>query len=283
METENKNIRTERELETRIMSIGDIHGTSTWKTHIFGSLNAYKEWKSELDYSETVPDFKSINPNDLDKIIFIGDYVDSFTKSDKQILNNLIELIHFKKCYPNNVVLIIGNHDFHYIMNDVYYSGYRDSMKQDLQNLYIDNMDCFQLAYECQGIVEGELLNTIWTHAGITVGWLNELKLLHTINQENLAETLNSAWKNRKLLKNIIGAVDRASGGWDLCAGPIWVRPEQLLNDAVLGYNQIVGHTPQKDINTVPSQKIYFGLRIDQITFIDVLERGSDKVLIQSY
>jgi hypothetical protein len=267
-------------MKTKIMSIGDVHGTSTWKSHIFGSINAYKVWKSNKG---EIPPFNSINPEGVDKIVFVGDYVDSFTKSDKQILNNLKEIILFKIVYPDNVVLLLGNHDFHYIMDGFYYSGYRESMKADLQNLYNKYMDCFQLAYEFTSEIDDESVKTIWTHAGITSGWIKELGLTHSINPDKLADSINSAWEKRGVLKHVIGAVDRVSGGWDPYAGPIWVRPYQLLEDAVLGYDQIVGHTPQRDIDTKLSNKCINGLRVDEITFIDVLERGSDRVLIKTY
>ena len=68
----------------KTISIGDIHGRDIWK---------------------------NVNPSKYDKIIFVGDYVDSFTISNTTILNNLLDIIEFKKSFKNKVILLLGNHD----------------------------------------------------------------------------------------------------------------------------------------------------------------------------
>jgi predicted phosphodiesterase len=53
--------------------IGDLHGRDVWK---------------KVDFQQ------------FQKAIFLGDYVDSFKRSDKQILQNLKEIIALKKQHP---------------------------------------------------------------------------------------------------------------------------------------------------------------------------------------
>lgn len=57
----------------KIRVIGDLHGRDWWK--------------------------RKVETGDSDLNIFLGDYVDSYTVSDKQIINNLLDIIEFKKSY----------------------------------------------------------------------------------------------------------------------------------------------------------------------------------------
>ena len=67
----------------RICAIGDIHGRNDWE---------------------------KVDPNKYDKIIFVGDYVDSFDIPTGEILKNLENIIAFKKEYYDKVILLLGNH-----------------------------------------------------------------------------------------------------------------------------------------------------------------------------
>ena len=75
----------------KTITIGDIHGRSDWQ---------------------------EIDPANYDKIIFVGDYVDSFTVSDIDIITNLLNIIQFKKDNMNKVVLLLGNHDLQYLFSN---------------------------------------------------------------------------------------------------------------------------------------------------------------------
>lgn len=69
----------------RIQTIGDIHGRTCWKNLI--------------DLS-------------CDKIVFVGDYVDDYWPvTDEQIIENLLDIIQFKKDYADKVILLLGNHE----------------------------------------------------------------------------------------------------------------------------------------------------------------------------
>ena len=82
----------------KTITIGDIHGYDTWKQA--GDIDLLIKGEFEPDY---------------DKYIFVGDYVDSFDLTNIQIYANLLELIQFKKKFPEHVVLILGNHDLQYL------------------------------------------------------------------------------------------------------------------------------------------------------------------------
>ena len=73
-----------------IVVIGDIHGRDTWKDIVKRHPNAYK-------------------------FVFVGDFFDSFKLSVEVMLNNFKEISDFKKENPDKVILLCGNHDFHYL------------------------------------------------------------------------------------------------------------------------------------------------------------------------
>ncbi|MDR0452283.1 MAG: hypothetical protein LBH15_04505, partial [Treponema sp.] len=55
---------------------------------------------------------------------------------------------------------------------------------------------------------------------------------------------------NRRFRKNprLLVFCGADSYGNDITQGPLWIRPESLLSDALPGYSQIVGHTPVEGI-----------------------------------
>ena len=91
--------------------IPDIHGRNFWKEAVTG--------------------------REEDIIVFLGDYLDPYPHDfpDKtadeiweQTWNNFNDIIEFKKKHPSNVVLLLGNHDLHYI-----YPKMDDSSRYDYE------------------------------------------------------------------------------------------------------------------------------------------------------
>ena len=128
-------------------------------------------------------------------------------------------------------------------------------------------------------------LKTLWTHAGVSRGWYNELisdmkresfrhkKIFEGFEDWKIDELINMAWECR--ISNIYN-VDHSSGGGSLYAGPLWIRPHILNNIPLNGYDQVMGHTPQADIY----QFVYPGLDVesnpiknDILTYVDVLAK----------
>ena len=82
----------------KIIVIGDIHGRDIWK---------------------------EIVKQEYDKVIFLGDYLDSYDLPVDKQRQNLIDILEFKANNRDKVELLIGNHDFQYLpgINETY-SGY---------------------------------------------------------------------------------------------------------------------------------------------------------------
>jgi len=253
----------------RIASIGDIHGSDRWKFLLFGSLNPTKEVIQEVMQS-------------FDKVIFVGDYTDSFEK-DEPIIKNLEEIIQLKRDYEDIVVPLWGNHDvFYYTMdykNNV--TGSRDEMLHDLNRIFRQNYRCFQFSYQYK--------NHIWTHAGVHRGWWEHYvrpKMKgnqesrfrqHLTGDENISDVLNLMWELQDESIFMCPAA-RTKGGWgNKVGGPLWASKLEVSTKPLFGYHQIVGHTHTKNIITIKS----FGNEPDDtsVTFIDCI-RTSDELHI---
>jgi predicted MPP superfamily phosphohydrolase len=202
------------ENKLRTISIGDIHGVDYWN---------------------------QINPELYDKIIFLGDYVDSFNIKDEDILNNLLNIIQFKKDNIDKVVLLWGNHDCQYAFNNGDYmcSGFRQQMFDTLNKIFNDNFDLFQMSYEIN--------DTIWTHAGIHQGWYNQrfLNFAMDFPKEKLSGQLNIAFK---LVHNPLFDVGHMRGGDYNVGGPLWCDTTELNNKPLKTMNQVVGHNRKNEI-----------------------------------
>lgn len=221
----------------RIVTVGDVHGRHVWRM---------------------------VRKEKADKIIFIGDYVDSCDISSSAILLELRDIIQFKKDNPDRVVLLWGNHDVQYSlskgMDDSTYrcSGYRWQNYYDFYDMFNKNYEHFQMAYQYK--------NYLWTHAGVHEGWyhFNFLKYWDKEN-ENIAEGLNRLFEERN---PIIFQIGHDRWGSAQIGGPLWVDKNTLWKKPLKQYNQIVGHTPIKEIQTE--------IKKDgtSVTFVDCLEYG---------
>jgi hypothetical protein len=244
----------------KILTIGDIHGRDLWKFYTHGSSYEYDLWKVSVEAGADPTDYefwKEYTYAQVDKIVFVGDYTDSFNKTNEQILENLKEIILFKKALGDKVVLLLGNHDIQYIVPNEICSGFRNEMQFDLGKLFKENIELFKIAHLEKGEDGSKWL---WSHAGVTSGWY-EKDLLRSMNNERyrfysitseflekereVDEVINKAFEMR--MGNLWN-IDSHSGGIDMWAGPVWVRPFILNYWPLEGYNQIVGHTPQADV-----------------------------------
>ena len=267
----------------KILSIGDIHGRDLWKFYTHGSSYEYDLWKISVEAGADSTDYdfwKEYTYAQVDKIIFVGDYCDSFNKTGEQILENLKEIILFKKALGDKVVLLLGNHDIQYIVPNEICSGFRPEMKFDLEQLFNENIELFKIAHEEVGEDGSKWL---WTHAGVTSGWY-EKDLLRVFQYDRFRHKAVSDefFKEERSVSEIINFsfmlrlgtlwnVDSHSGGLCMWAGPVWVRPYILNYWPLEGYNQIMGHTPQADVWIVDEDEegeVYNGFKH---YYIDIL------------
>jgi predicted phosphodiesterase len=97
---------------SKIVVIGDIHCRDVWKQIL-------------------------ANEQTFDKVVFVGDYFDTFEETPiKEWINNFSNIMNLRYDYPDQIITLIGNHDYHYV-EGVYesYSGYREKHRISIENI----------------------------------------------------------------------------------------------------------------------------------------------------
>jgi hypothetical protein len=204
----------------KTIALGDTHGRTTWKTIIANNI--------------------------FDKIIFVGDYFDSHDDiNSEQQINNFNEIITYKQQNLNKVVLLLGNHDYHYLAAvKESYSSYQHNQRKAFQSILQLAVDNDLIKMCC---IEGNLL---FSHAGFTKTWCK-----NNLENDYISDPLMFQQSVNSLLKTNIKAFGFTMGdncshtGDDVTQSPIWVRPRSLFIDKIDNYIQIVGHTIMYNID----------------------------------
>ena len=199
----------------KIIALGDTHGRALWK---------------EIVAKE----------KDADKIVFIGDYFDThYDITVDQQIENFKEILEFKKNNMDQVVLLLGNHDYHYLKG-VYesYSGYQAFRALDINEVLQPAID--------SGLIKVCFVHEkyVFTHAGVTKTWA----LVNKIKINNLEEDIN-----RLLIEDITSfkftmGYNYSQTGNDVTQSPIWVRIPSLFEDHLDDVKYVIGHTTQETI-----------------------------------
>jgi hypothetical protein len=212
------------------------------KTLVLGDTHGRSNWKLAIHKQEP-----------LDRVIFMGDYFDSFEFSGVEQIDNFKQIIQYKENNPKvEVVLLIGNHDHHYYpgVDDSGTSGYQTLLAPSIKHIVGDNKQYLQAAYQV-----GEF---VFTHAGLSSEWLDDS--IEGWNADNVVEKVNELFQYQpgkiayRSYKQVGDQVYGAQGyGNEAFQGPIWIRPSALMtaNKKTLRKKiiQVVGHTPQDNID----------------------------------
>lgn len=212
-----------------IAAIGDIHGIIGWK-------DALKE-------------------SGADRFVFIGDYFDSRDGIPPHIqVKNFREILALKREYPEQFVLLLGNHDYHYLrVSDDRYSGHNAILAPDAYEVLRDAVVSGDLQACCA------IGDWLFSHAGVTKTWCAD----NDIDTDNIEASINELFRDRPRAFAFTLGVTASPYGDDVCQTPIWVRPNSLLADAIDGFRQVVGHTQKKEIEIT-----------EKAVFIDALGQG---------
>jgi hypothetical protein len=208
--------------------IGDVHGRSVWK----------------LIHARENPD----------RMIFVGDYFDSFDIKGMDQLNNFQDIIKFKESGLCEVILLIGNHDHHYFpeVGDTGTSGYQGVFAPSIQYVISENKKHLQMSYQM-----GEYL---FSHAGVSSVYMDQAFGKDGWKIENIAEDLNELfkYKPKSFIFGEFARINKMSYldpyGDNEGQSPIWIRPKSLMrankNTLRKEVIQIVGHTQVEKIDT---------------------------------
>jgi predicted MPP superfamily phosphohydrolase len=204
----------------KTICIGDLHGRSVWKLIV------------NME-------------QDADRVIFVGDYFDSYDLNTDAQLNNFLDILEFKKSSGKEVVLLLGNHDAHYDSRVGYTgtSGYQQVGRYQIEPVIDANREHLQIAYQ--------LDKYLFSHAGVSQVFMDDIFGKDNWNIDNVAEELNELFRYKPHAFTF--------NGWDPYGNddkqtPIWIRPSALMrankkSELKAKYIQIFGHTETSGIN----------------------------------
>ena len=217
----------------KITIIGDTHGRTKWNRIV-------------------------MNENDSDLFVFIGDYFDSKDgHSGKEQIQNFKDIIQFKRDNFDKVILLIGNHDFHYLRGvNEEYSGYQWGNSKNINKVL-------------QPVVDEGLLQIchqedkyFFSHAVLTKTWCDN----YNIDKNNLQESINNLFKTNIERFRFTMGDNLSFGGNDVTQPPIWVRPQSLVKDMVEGIVCVVGHSQVNNVTIMEDDNL---ILIDCLGFTD--------------
>ncbi len=214
-----------------VLAIGDIHGRTNWQEAPIATA---------------------------DKVIFMGDYVDSKEFSDEQTDDVLRQIVALKEAEPDKFVLLLGNHDVAYLHYPEYRcSGFRFYMQKKWTAFYREHHSAFQVAYQWD--------NYLFTHAGVSRLWARK----HGIGGENVADALNDLQATASGREALFECGAIRGGNPGATGGVVWADQRETAGQYIPGFHQIVGHTPLPEIRS-------YGDEGSSITYIDVLGKTVD-------
>lgn len=177
------------------------------------------------------------------RVVFLGDYVSSHQGIDAVTqIDNLHDILDFDGCEK---IMLRGNHDLQHLG---YYwaacSGFDREVAHAMQQMKTEFLEATQWAYR----LEAGDRQVVMSHAGISQPWLDEVVRTVDVDSPAWIDDLNLLDPSEKFGFN--GEPGDFTG--ESPAQPCtWIRPYSLLLNAVKGYTQVVGHTPQLAVRKI--------------------------------
>ena len=202
--------------------IPDVHGRSFWRDAVLG--------------------------HEEDKIIFLGDYVDPYDWegiNPNDAYHGLLDIIEFKKAHPDNVVLLLGNHDLGYLDDTICNCRMDMDLHDRISRTLEENLDLFDIVH-IEEVGGGKVL---FSHAGIAENWIRHRRDIvgnpDVFWPEHMNELLHGNQPGRERLFQALADVSWYRGGLDKVGSPVWADVQEYLDGERLigGYLHIFGHT----------------------------------------
>ncbi|MBQ8070142.1 MAG: metallophosphoesterase [Bacteroidales bacterium] len=205
------------ENDKNIVIIPDIHGRDFWK--------------------------RAVKGREEEKTVFLGDYLDPYHDDMvfwSDAMWNFKEIISFKKDHPDNVVLLLGNHDLHYLFQGLDGSRKNIFKGAEIARMLEENLSIFSMAHE--ETVKGK--RYLFTHAGISTGWMKAHPEIFPEDCHLSAGMINPMMFTPEFV-HALEDVSHYRGGWDDWGSMIWADACEFMQKDSLpeGIIQIVGHT----------------------------------------
>lgn len=236
--------------------LGDTHGTSFWKL--------------------------IVNTEKPDRVIFIGDYFDSFDIKLNEQLNNFLDIMQYKKDAGIEVVCLIGNHDHHYFpeIGDTGTSGYQYIGGFQIGPVLDANREHLQMVYRMDDL--------LFSHAGVSAKFMDSVFGVDGWTVDTLVEQLNELFKYKPKTFSFGEAISFNKLSYTDPTGdneeqsPIWIRIRSLMRankDTELkkAVRQVFGHTQVTKIDLEGALKAAGGKYYP----MDALSTSGEYLIIQ--
>lgn len=206
------------EMAQHIIIIPDIHGREFWR--------------------------KAVNELPEDSlVVFLGDYLDPYENEWiywTDAFKGLLDVIEFKKTHFEQVTLLFGNHDLHYLFPELKGTRYNEYKEDVIRATFEKNLDCFQMAVE---YVVGAK-RYLFSHAGVHPEWVRKHSDLFGSVDKITAETFNRLMFTDEFVAALCD-VSALRGGWSRVGSMIWADMDEFVgtkeNESEM--YQICGHT----------------------------------------
>ena len=202
----------------KIIIIPDLHGREFWREVV-----------------------KGMDPDT--HVVFLGDYLDPYEDDWiywSDAFKALKDIITFKETHPEQVTLLLGNHDLHYLYPELRGSRYNEYQEGKIRRTLEEHLDSFRMAAECS------LAGTryLFTHAGIHTDWVRRHSALFGPLEKVSAETFNRMMFSPEFVQ-ALSDVSWRRGGDAPSGSMIWADMDEyeLSVPIVPDMIQICGHT----------------------------------------
>lgn len=204
-----------------IVIIPDLHGRTFWR--------------------------EAVNGREDNRIIFLGDYLDPYTReqiSPDEAYRELLDILEFKKAHMGNVVLLLGNHDLGYLDRDISECRMDYPHESRNRNPFLNNLELFEMAH-VEELDGGK--KVLFTHAGIREAWVERHAWLFgagTFDPATLNTLLHQNGARRKLFITLADA-SVIRGGTEEAGSAVWADIDEymLYGDFLPGYIHVFGHS----------------------------------------
>ena len=206
------------DIPNKILIIPDLHGREFWR-------EAVKDMDEET------------------RVVFLGDYLDPYEDDWIYWSNAFIafkDIIAFKETYPEQVTLLLGNHDLHYLFPKLRGSRYNEYQEGKIRRALETHLDSFQMAVEYDMGGKRYLLS----HAGIHSDWARKHSNLFGPFEKVSAETFNQMMFTPEFV-DALSDVSWRRGGNATSGSMIWADIDEYALSLPIAPDvvQICGHT----------------------------------------
>ena len=177
--------------------------------------------------------------------IFLGDYLDPYERECigwDEAMGEFQDILSLAKEHPDEVTLLLGNHDLHYLFNDLAGTRRNRFEAASVRSILLENMDLFKMADEVT--LGGR--RYLFSHAGVHRSW----HLIHDNIFGKLEDLCADTFNSLMFTKEFVGALSDVGfirGGWDAVGSMVWADIHEFEEpDALIpGLVQVVGHSMQ--------------------------------------